>query len=454
MKKISSINPATEEIVGSLDISSKQDVINAVKNAKEAFKAWKNISYEEKSNILKKIAVEIQNNKKNLSELITKEMGKVISEAEAEAESTIQRINFFTENIKDFIKPEEIKVEGEENILYFEPIGCVGVITPWNYPLSFPIWSFAPNILIWNTMVFKPSELTSLVGEELVKIFNKHLPKNVLNTVIGGDETGKELVKSDVDMVSFVGSQKAGKSIMKNSAEKLHKLVLELGGKHPAIVCEDAELEIAVEGIVNESFKNCGQVCYSIERVYAVKGIFEEFTKRVVEKAKKIKAGNGLDRSSNIGPLSSKVQLKNFEEHIKDAVGKGAKILCGGKRINGKGYFFEPTVMTNVNIKMKIMSEETFGPVIPIQKVDNIDEAIKLSNDTVSGLAASVWSKNIKKAKSISKNLEAGGVGINKAATSRSEIPWGGIKQSGIGRMLSKYGVREFTNMKVVSRRL
>jgi acyl-CoA reductase-like NAD-dependent aldehyde dehydrogenase len=454
MSKVSVINPATEEIIAKLNISTKEDVDKAVEKARIKFEEWKHVPYEEKAEMLKKISAEIQDNKKNLTELLTKEMGKTLKESESEVESTVKRINFFADNVKDFIEPEEIDIEGQENILYFEPIGTVGIITPWNFPFSLPVWSFAPNILIGNTMVFKPSELTSLIGIELVKIFNKHLPKDVLNIVIGEDETGKALVASDVDMIAFVGSQNAGKNIMKNSAEKLHKLVLELGGKDPAIVCEDADLDVAVEGIADGSFRNCGQVCCSIEKVYVVKDIFDEFVKKAVERTKEIKVGNGLDSGVDIGPLISKGQLENFESHIKDAVNKGAKILCGGNRIKSKGYFFEPTVLADVNNTMKIMAEETFGPAMPIQAVEDVDEAVKLSNDTVFGLGASVWSKDIEKAKKITRKLEAGSVGINKTVGSNSEIPWGGVKQSGLGRMLSKYGVREFTNIKNVSRDL
>lgn len=448
MNKIISINPATEEILRKIDYSKKEEVNDAVKKAKQASPKWKKVPYEEKANLLKRIIEDINKNKKTLAKLLTKEMGKPIKEAESEVESTIKKIEFFIGKVKEYIEPEKPK---SGCAIYFEPIGVVGVITPWNFPFSLPTWPIVPSLLIGNTVVFKPSELTTLVGIELTEAFNKYLPENVLNIVIGADETGKALIKSDVDMISFVGSTAAGKNIMKNSADKLHKLVLELGGKDPAIVLEDVDLDFAAKEIANGATRNCGQICCSIERVYVAEKIADEFISGVIKEFKKIKVGNGLNPENDIGPLVSKQQLKNFESHIEDAKQKGAKILCGGKKIGGKGYFYEPTVLTDVNNEMKIMTEETFGPALPIQVVSNEEEAIKLANALPYGLTASVWAKDIKKAQKIVRELEAGNVGINRTAVSDNELPWGGIKQSGIGRSLSKYGVREFTEMKVVS---
>lgn len=446
MSKITSINPATEEILKEIDCSTEEEVNDAVRKAKEAFPSWKKVPYEEKADLFKKIINELNNNKKNLAELITKEMGKPINEAEEEVESAIKRIKFFIDKVKEYTKPEII----DKHTLYFEPVGVVGAITPWNFPFSLPTWPIIPSLLIGNTIVFKPSELTTLIGIELIKIFNKYLPENVLNMIIGDDEIGKILVKSDVDMVSFVGSTAAGKNIMKNSSDKLHKLVLELGGKDPAIVLEDADLNFTAKAITTGALKNCGQICCSIERVYVAEKIADEFINKVAEEFKKIKVGDGLNEENNMGPLVSKQQFENFESHIEDAKQKKAKILCGGKKIEGKGYFYEPTLLANVNNEMKIMTEETFGPALPIQIVSNEEDAIKLANALPYGLTASVWTKNIEKAEKISRELEAGAVGINRTAASLNELPWGGVKQSGLGRTLSKYGIREFTNMKVV----
>ena len=448
-EKIISINPTTEEVLGEIR-TSKEEVNGSVKKARESFLSWKKIPYEKKVDLLKKVVDDLNKNKKEFAELITKEMGKPRHEAEAEVKSTLKRIEFFIDKVKEYIKPEEILTESGKCILYFEPVGVVGAITPWNFPFSLPTWPIVPSLLIGNTIVFKPSELTTLVGIELIKVFSKYLPENVLNIVIGGDEIGKALVKSDVDMVSFVGSTAAGKDIMESSADKLHKLVLELGGKDPAIVLEDADLNLATKDITDGALRNCGQVCCSIERVYVAKEIANEFVNKVVKELDRIKAGNGLNPEKGMGPLVSKQQLENFEDHIEDAKQKGAKILFGGNKIEGKGYFYEPTVLTNVNNEMKIMTEETFGPALPIQTVSSKEEAIKLANALPHGLTASVWTKNIKKAEKISRQLEAGTVGINKTGGSLNECPWGGVKQSGIGRALSKYGVREFTNMKVV----
>lgn len=447
MNKITSINPATEKILGEVDCSTEEDVNNAVKKARQALPEWKKVSYEEKADLLKKVIEDINKKKKELAELLTKEMGKPLNEAESEIKSTPKKIEFFIDKVKDYVKPENPIPNAT---IYFEQVGVVGVITPWNFPFSLPTWPIVPSLLIGNTIVFKPSELTTLVGAELIKIFNKHLPENVLNIIIGADDVGKTLVKTDIDMVSFVGSTAAGKNIMKNSADKLHKLVLELGGKDPAIVLSDVDINFAAQAIAGGAIRNCGQICCSIERVYVVKEIADEFINKIVEEFKKIKVGNGLNPEIDVGPLVSKQQLENFISHIKDAKQKGAKILFGGNKIEGKGYFHEPTVLRDVNNEMKIMAEETFGPALPIQIVSDEEEAIKLANALPYGLTASVWTKDNKKAEKISRQLEAGNVGINRTAGSDNELPWGGIKQSGIGRSLSKHGVREFTNMKVV----
>jgi len=449
MAKMISINPATEEVLAEIDCSTEKEVNDAVKKAKETFSEWKKVPYEGKAEILKKVIRDIKEKKQFLAELLTKEMGKPIHEAESEVETTIEKIEFFIDKVKDYVKPEKPILNAT---IYFEQVGVVGVITPWNFPFSLPTWPIVPSLLIGDTIVFKPSELTTLVGAELIKIFNKHLPKNVLNIIIGADEIGKILVKSGVDVVSFVGSTAAGKNIMKNSADKLHKLVLELGGKDPAIVLEDADIDFSAKAIARGAVRNCGQICCSIERVYVAEKISDEFIGKVVEEFKKIKVGDGLNPEIDMGPLVSKQQLENFISHIKDAKQKGAKILFGGNKIEGKGYFHEPTVLRDVNNEMKIMTEETFGPALPIQIVSDEEEAIKLANALPYGLTASVWTKDTKKAEKISRQLEAGSVGINRTPASDNELPWGGIKQSGIGRSLSKHGVREFTNMKVVMR--
>jgi len=446
MNKIISINPATEEVLGEIPISTEEEVNDAVKKAKQAFPSWKKVPYEEKVDILKKIISDLNSKKDYFAKLITKEMGKPLNESESEVESTINRINSFIEKVKDFIEPEKIN---EKTSLYFEPIGVVSVITPWNFPFSLPIWPIIPSLLIGNTIVYKPSELTTLVNKEEIEIFMKHLPEAVLNLVTGADETGKALVKADIDMVSFVGSTAAGKDIIKSCSEKLKKVVLELGGKDPAVVLEDADLDYTAEAIVHDSLRNCGQVCCSIERVYAMKDIADRLTEKIVKEAKKFKTGNGFE-NPDMGPLVSRQQFENFISHIEDAKQKGAKILCGGKKIEGKGYFYEPTVLTNVNNKMKIMTEETFGPAIPIQVVESEEEAVKSANALPYGLTASVWTKDKERGERISRELEAGSVGINQTAASIDEAPWGGVKQSGLGRALSKYGIREFTEMKVV----
>lgn len=449
MEEIISINPATEEILGKTPISSPEQVSKAVQHAHIAKSMWQKMPYSEKCSRLKDIASEFRKKKEFLADLITREMGKPLNESLSEVENSIEKIEYFIKNVKKFTKSEKID---KYTRVYYEPIGVVGIITPWNFPFSLPNWSIPANLLIGNTIVFKPSELTTMVGIELAKIYNKFLPGYVLNLITGGDDVGKTLVKSDIQMISFVGSKNAGKDIVRNSADTLKKVVLELGGKDPAIVLDDADFSETAKRIVSSSLRNCGQVCCSIERVYVTENVPKSFIEKIVEEVKKVKIGNGFD-NPYIGPMVSKPQLEKFMNHIKDAEDKGAKVIHSGKTIDTTGYFHEPVVLTNVNNTMKIMKEETFGPAIPIEIVKDADEAVIKANSLPYGLTASVWTKDLDKAESIAKKLEAGSVGINTTAASRNDAPWGGVKQSGLGRSLSKHGIREFTEIKVVVRK-
>ncbi|UCG95795.1 MAG: aldehyde dehydrogenase family protein, partial [archaeon] len=306
--------------------------------------------------------------------------------------------------------------------------GVIALITPWNYPLSLTMWTIVPALLPGNTLVFKTSEYSTKVGEKIDKLLNGVLPGGVLNTVFGGDDPGKELVKSDIDKLFFTGSVGAGKDIMKNIGIK--PLALELGGKDAFIVCEDADIDLAVRGAVWGSMGNCGQVCSAVERIYVNRKISGDFIKKLVEETKKIEKGR------DVGNMVNEEQFKKAEEHVKDAVSKGAKVLCGGE---GEDLFFEPTVLTDVSRDMKVMSEETFGPVVPVIVVENDEEAINLSNDSKFGLGASIWTRNIERGREIGGKLEVGMIWINDV-----NLPyeggdyWGGFKESGLANSESK----------------
>ena len=279
----------------------------------------------------------------------------------------------------------------------------------------------------------------------VAEVFHKaELPEGVLEVVQGADEVGRAVVESDVDMIAFVGSQVVGREIMRKSSDKIRRVVLELGGKDPMIVCADADLEKAVEGAVAGTFRNCGQVCCGVERIYVERPLFDEFLAASVERVKKLRVGNGMLPDTDLGPMNRGEELERVERHLADAVDKGAKIHVGGKSREGR--FFEPTVITGVRDDMTISREETFGPVMRVAPVDSVDEALAEANGLEFGLTATVWSRDMEKAEKIASRLQAGTIGINQLVASTAEVPWGGVKKSGLGRMLGPEAVREFTN--------
>ena len=445
MKYITSINPATEKTINKKKVSSKKDIDNAVKRARNSLRSWIGTPIKTKIRIMKKLANLILREQKEISKLITKEMGKPLGESESTIPFISEFINYYANNVESILKPQKVG----SDLVVREPVGVVAVITPWNFPFYVSLDAIIPALLTGNTVVFKPSETTPLCGIKIVNLLRKAgIPKGVVNLVIGADEQGKYLVKSDINMVSFVGSSAAGKNIMKNSANKLHHLCLELGGKDAAIVCKDVEIKKYVKAIIFKAFRNCGQVCNSIERLYVVKDIADKFIKEAIKELSKYKVGHGIEKGTIIGPLVNKQQFNNFDNQIKDAIKKGAKILYGGKPI--KGLFYQPTILINLKENMKIMQKETFGPVLPIIVVKDEKEAIKRANKSRFGLTASVWTKNLEKGKKYARLLDVGTVGINHHGSGGYTLPWGGWKDSGFGRTGSKEGIKQFTQTKTI----
>ncbi|MCX6801966.1 MAG: aldehyde dehydrogenase family protein [Candidatus Diapherotrites archaeon] len=451
MQKIVSISPLDERVLARIPITPNSKVKKAVADARKAQQKWAEVPIEKRVKIVRQLKPIIKKRISKIAQTVHLEMGKPYWDAEREVESVLESIEFHCSNDPKYLKPITLdKTKTETSLQLFEPIGVVAVITPWNFPFSIPFDAIPPALIVGDAIVFKTSELTTFTGIEISKVFRelerKGLPKNVFNFVVGGKATGKFLVKQDVDMISFVGSRRAGIEIMRDSSKKLHRLILELGGKDPAIVCRDAGLEKASKGIVYGAYRNCGQVCCAVERVYVEAPVYEEFATLVLEKAKEMKVGSS--KEADIGPLAAGFQRRHVQVQIDDAVKKGAKVLLGGKAIPGKGFWFEPTVLVNVNHKMNVMKEETFGPVIPIMKVKNIEEALRLANDSVYGLTASIWTENRAFAKKLARRLVAGTVTINRRGGLKEGCPWGGAKQSGIGRQSGRDSVRSYTEIK------
>ena len=458
--KITEINPTTEEIYKEFEITSNKKIDEIVKNSCNE-NSWKEKTVEQRIKILKPILKILEEKKEIVAKTMALEIGKPLKAGRHELSIIKKRIEDYFEMIPDFIKDEILfETETEKNLAVFEPLGTVLIITPWNAPIFLPLASIIPALITGNNVIFKPSEYSTDVGLIINEIFNElkkqdnnqGLPENSFQIVIGEKETGKYLVESDIDMVVLIGSIKAGQEVIKTCAEsknKLKKFILELGGKDPAIILEDAELDKAAKEIIKSSTMYTGQVCFGVERVYCHESVYDEFLKKLIEETEKIKAGDPLNENTDIGPFSVKFQLEKVLDHIKDALNKGAEIIRGKTfKINNKGYFMESGILTNVNHSMKIMKEETFGPITPIIKFKTIDQAIKLANDSEYGLTASIWTKNLKLGEEIAKKIEAGTVEINRHGLSKAGCPWGGYKKSGVGRIYSKEGIRSFCNTK------
>lgn len=438
MKELVSINPATGEELGRVPVSDAADVMRRVAALRARLPAP---PLEERIALVRSAAQAIRAQAAALAELLTREQGKPLRESRPEVDNAADRLDYFCETAPAALADVEERIGNVRSVTRFQPVGVVGAIKPWNFPLGIPLWTIGPALLAGNAVLFKPSERTPLLGQRIVDLFRG----GILDLVHGADDTGRAIVDSDVDMISFVGSQAAGREIMRNSAKQLRKLTLELGGKDPMIVCADADLGAAVAGAVAGTFKNCGQVCCGVERVYVERSVYEPFLAKVLERVAQLRVGDGMLPSTDMGPMNREEQASTVERHLADAVAKGARILAGGRRL--QGLFFEPTVITGLRPEMAITQEETFGPVMPITPVGDVEEAIRLANATEFGLTATVWSRNLEKADAIARRVQAGTVGINQTVGSIVQCPWGGVKKSGVGRMLGPDAAREFTQV-------
>lgn len=452
-------NPSTGELLGHMALGDSLAVDSAVASARRALAAWKDREVQSRAEILTR-AVDIlvarygeQGEATALKKLITSEVGKRLPEADIEVIESSDMIAFFAKEGARLLSEtmptlnQQLWATKSSSIIC-EPVGVIAIIKPWNYPLELPIWGIAPALVAGNTVVFKPSEYSSFVGLEIGKLFEEAgLPPGVLNIVTGADEVGRLLVSHQgVDMVSFTGGIAAGREIATTCGGQLKKCSLELGGNDPAIVEPDVDLELASNGLVWGAFCNSGQVCVRAKRAYVSQEVADDLMARVVNKTKALRVG------IDFGPIISLEQLKKIEEQVNEAVSKGATVLCGGKRIEQSGgYYFSPTVLTNMNSTMNILSEECFGPVLPIIPVQNTQEAIQLANQSDYGLGASVWTADLENGRRIAAEIQSGMVWVNDVNVAFPEAPWGGIKRSGIGTELSEWGLYEFVQRKHIN---
>ncbi len=446
-------DPATEEFFAEVPKASEREVDSACKAAADAFRSWSRSLPKVRSEFLSRAAEELEKRTEDIAMLLTREQGKPLKESKGEIKAAAGALRFFSRcadlPVGEWRAPNR---SGTLNFMKRYPIGPVAVISPWNYPLLLTAWKVAPALAAGCTVVIKPSSKTPLAVTEFVKcLVEAGVPGGVVNLIHGrGSDVGMALVRHPViAKIAFTGETETGKVLMREAAEGIKRLTLELGGHCPLIVAADADLEAAVEGGVYRCFRNMGQVCNSINRIYVERSVYKEFVRMFVERTARLTIGPGLE-DPDLGPMVDEGARKRVVSHIEDAVSKGAEVVYGGKVPEGfeKGFFFEPTVLANVDHGMISMQEETFGPVAPIMAVDSLDEALHLANGLRYGLVAYVYTRDLGLAIRLADELEHGTVGINNVIGGEVEHPYAGWKESGLGFELSEHALEEFLLLK------
>jgi len=448
---LKTINPATEEVINHYEILTKEQISDKIKKARNAFEEWKKDS-NKRTDLLHDFAQELRKNKEGLAETATKEMGKAIKEARSEVEKCAWAIEYFADNGKAFTTDEVVNTDARKTFVTFEPLGVIGSIMPWNFPYWQALRFGAPSLMVGNTIVLKPASATIQCGIEIEKTFSKvGVPDGVFQTLVGDSSIAEILIDSpDVNAVTFTGSVSAGAKVAERATSQIKKCVLELGGSDPFVVCEDADIEKASNGAVKGRFINCGQSCIASKRFIVSKKISNEFIEKFAQKTEKLKVGDPLSDDTDMGPLVNSEGLNKIDTIVKDVIKEGGEVLTGGERLKSKGYFYKPTVLKNISLKMRVVQEEVFGPVAPVMIADDDTQAIKLANDSQYGLGASLWTEDLDKAEKLSRMLQSGVVSVNNIVASDPRVPFGGVKKSGFGRELSRYGMLEFVNIKSV----
>ncbi len=444
------INPATEQVINQYQNMTKDQINDKVKKSKIAFQEWKKDA-NKRIDFLHAFANELRKDKENLARTATNEMGKAIKEARSEVEKCAWAMEYYADNGQILSTDEIINTDARKTVIKFQPIGVIGSIMPWNFPYWQALRFAAPSLMVGNTIVLKPSSATMQCGIKIENAFdNIGMPEGVFQTLIGDSRIAESLIDSDINAVTFTGSVPIGAKVAQRATSQVKKTVLELGGSDPFVVCGDANIEKASSGAIKGRFINCGQSCIASKRFIVVKDIANDFIEKFVQKTETLNVGDPLSDNTDIGPLVNASGLKKIDSQVKTSIKEGAEVLTGGEQVGEKGYFYRPTVLKNIKPKMSIAQEEVFGPVAPIIVASDDVEAIRIANDSEYGLGASIWTQDLDKAERLSSIIESGMVSVNNVVASDPRVPFGGLKKSGFGRELSRYGMLEFVNIKSV----
>ena len=448
------INPADKSVVAACPQASADQVEEAIAAAQAAFPAWSAKSWQERSDLMLKLADAVEANMGELSELLTKEQGKpqkgfADMGAGFEMGGTLAWIRA-TAGME--LPVETIQQDDEVTIeLHRKPLGVVGSITPWNYPLLIGIWHIIPAMLTGNTVVMKPSSMTPLTTLRFAELANEILPAGVLNVIAGDGGIGSKMTgHKGIAKIVFTGSTPTGRSIMKNAANDLKRLTLELGGNDAAIVLDDADIEASAGKIFATAFINNGQTCAALKRLYVQDGIYDQLCEALTNIANSVTTGNGMDEGSDFGPLQNENQLNIVKEMAEDAKARGGRFLTGGEQTDTSGYYFPITLVADIEDGAKLVDDEQFGPILPIIRFSDVEDALKRANNNPNGLGGSVWSQNLERARDIAARMECGTTWINHHAIVQPNAPFGGVKQSGFGVEFGEAGLKEFTSIQTL----
>ncbi len=449
---IQTIQPATGEVLETFEPYSAAQINEILDEARNAFTRWRETSFAERGAILHKVAAHLREHKEELAVTATEEMGKPIVEAEAEVEKCAWNCDFYAENAEKFLADEHITSNATESYVSFQPLGVILALMPWNFPYWQVFRFAAPALMAGNTAVLKHASNVSRCALQIERIFHESgLPHGAFRTVlIPGAETSSLIADRRIAAVTLTGSDAAGVAVASASGHALKKNVLELGGSDAFIVLEDADLDAAAQMATRARYQNTGQSCIAAKRFIVVEAIADAFERKFVEAVAKLHVGDPFDRQTQVGPMARGDLRDALEKQVAASVQMGARVLIGGKPLEGNGYFYAPTILANVTPAMPVFNEETFGPVAAVIRARDTDHAIELANDSDFGLGGNLWTGNIERGRALARRIESGGVFINGMTASDPRLPFGGIKRSGYGRELSSFGIREFVNIQTV----
>jgi acyl-CoA reductase-like NAD-dependent aldehyde dehydrogenase len=450
--KIQTINPASGKTISSYNITPIDQIGNIAKNARNAFERWRGLEILERCDYIRNLAKILNKNRERYAKIVTEEMGKPITQSIAEIEKCSLVCEYYSENAESFLRDEIVPTEFRKSFISFEPLGVIAGIMPWNFPFWQVMRYAVPTLVAGNTAVLKHSSVCIGSALEIQEAFKEsRFPENIFQCIIGDYKAGEALVQSDkIDAISVTGSVSTGRRIAELAARGLKKCVLELGGSDPFIVLEDADLNQTAHLAAQSRLLNTGQSCIAAKRFIVLKEVVEKFSKLFMQNVEAEVVGDPMNPKTTIGPLVRESQRQTLVNQVENAKSKGGKVLTGGKIIAGEGYFYEPTIISNVNYEMTVLNEEVFGPVAPIVVVEGEKDAILEANNSEFGLGASIWTGNFDRGLRLARAIRSGVVRVNEMVRSDPRLPFGGIKSSGIGRELSQFGTREFTNVKSI----